>query len=370
MRTFDRTAAGNHALFDACLVHLFENSSNWTKAKWHGNTPITLEHFRYDAQRKLAACLQQVPELKEQDLSDRRVILQHIAHWWTILSAKYLHTWQEPVEEMIVALRTNLHLVTQHRKIVLQDEQHPLQKNPMKRFDTFVEEDPPGSHCLKEKRVSFVPAKPQDTLITRYIVGPHPENDRATEHTQTLLRHISPFLMELDLGQVESTLFALRQQLRSLLKGKRSAFSPSLRHAVTEAIVADWQQQYFEPDDQSLFSTIEEEVRSEMATFGIEVDDVFRLSSSQQLEYCFTLPLAQELSSTMRDRLIRRRPVLEYIVQQAIQEKDGPLLNKLYDTMLVMMQKLDLKYGDIGHLGLLTYAETCQDPELFAKILG
>lgn len=370
MRTFDRTAAGNHDLFDACLVHLFENRSNWTKSKLHGSVPITLGHVRYDTQRKLAAHLQQVPELKQQDLSDRRVILQHIAHWWTILSAQYLHTWQEPVEEMIIALRTNLNVVTQHRKIVLQDEQNPLQTNPMKGFDTFTEEDPPGSRCLKEKRVSFVPAKPPDALITRYIVGPHPENDRATEHTQTLLQHISPFLMELDLGQVESTLFGLRKQLRSILKGKQSAFSSTLRSAVVEAIIADWNQQYFETDDQSLFSTIAEEVRSEMATYEIKVDDIFRSSPSEQLEYCFTRPLAQKITLTMRDRLIRRRPVLEYIVQQAMQNKDEPLLNRLYDTMLAMMQKLDLKYGDIGHLGLLTYAETCQDPELFAKILG
>lgn len=362
MRVFDQTVARDHALFDGCLVRLCDEKSNWTKSRLQGQVPVALAHFRYDTQRRLAAHLRQTPDFQREDLSDRRIILQHIAHWFTILSAKYLHTWQEPMEEVIMAVRSNLRIVMQERKIVLQDSQHPLQRHPMKRIGDFQECCPSG--CSRVAHIDYVPAKPPDALIAQYIVGPRPLDESAMAHTARILQSISPWLMELDAGQMDIQLLPLRGELRRQLQG-RQHFTDSLRHDLVTAIVADWERTYFAAGDATLFDTIAAEVREETG-----VEDIFNEPAETQIRECFSRPLAQELTDRRREQLLRRRPVLELLVRQAIESEDEDRFKSMCRMVLEYRAALDLSYGAMEHLGLLTYAAVSEDVSIFRSMLG
>ncbi|MFH0851832.1 MAG: hypothetical protein V1876_03730, partial [Candidatus Peregrinibacteria bacterium] len=341
-----------------------DDKSNWTTSRLRGEVPVTLDHFQYDTQRKLAQHLRQIPALQSQDFSDRRILLQHIAYWFTNLSAKYIHTWQEPVQDMIVAMRSNLHLVTEHKRIALQDEHHPLRRHPMVKFDQFSVDDPSEPGMRKQQYIPYLPAKFPDTLVTAYIVGPRPKDDGSMAHTMRVLKEVSPFLMELDDRQLDIRLPELRTELRRILQGKL-LFTDALRREIISAIAADWDRVYIAGAEMEQFDVISEEVRKET-----DIADIFSQSPTEQLRVCFSHPFAGNLTATQRERLRRRRPVLEYLIREAMESNDNMLLNTLYETVREFMTKLHLVFGDVGHLGLLAYAATCPEPEKFRRVLG
>jgi len=357
MRVFDATVANDHALFDACLVRLGEKKSNWTRSKLQGDVPITLDHLRYDTQRKLAAHLKSVPELESQQFPDNRLLLQHIAHMLTNLSAKYIHTWQEPVEEMIVVMRTNLDLVTRSKQMAIQDDNHPLRNHFKKKIGTAYVDN------SGQIPMPYIPARSEDVAVTKYIVGPSPHRDSQTAHTEKVLRAISPYLMEINDGQLEINLRELRQRLRSLLNGK-TQFTPDLRQQMINVIWADREQQLSE-DNTDLFDEIAAEVRSDT---GIE--DVFtHPDPSFTLDECISKPLAAAQSEDALNRLRRRKPVLEFFVQDAVDRNDDDFLEELYGVIVKYMDKLDMDYGETGHLGLAAFAAACPDVKQYKDML-
>ena len=100
------------------------------------------------------------------------------------------------------------------------------------------------------------------------------------------------------------------------------------------------------------------------------VEDVFNGTPPEQLEYCFVRPLAAPLDGAQRERLLRRRPVLGYLPNLALQENDRVLLCGVFNATVDYMVKLGLVFGDMRHLGLMAYAATCPEPEKYAKVFG
>ncbi len=339
MRVFNRSVRDDHAMFDGCLVAVCENSSNWTRSKIR-NAPVTLDHFREDAQRRIAEGIAGTPELKGQDVSDRRLLLRHLAHRLTVISGNYIHAVGDPLSEVLVHIRTNLALVARNRCIVLQDPDHPLQEHPRIKYERL-------NTSKGQENMATLPAAAEDAALAKYIVGPNPHMDSQTDHTESLLRKWVPYLIDVDSTHLVTEMKELRMKLLQMLRSQPFLF-PELRLKLLNVVLADWKEEYFSGGHEEEFNRIEDEVQAETG-----VREIFNQSDDEILRQCFEKQLSPaEIPAEMAEKLLSRKPALEHLVMQATDRQDWELLQRVANAFSEYTTKLRLDIAHLGHLGI------------------
>lgn len=356
MRVFDRTIARDHALFDGALVRVFQEHSNWTESTLQA-PPFTIDHFRQHARRKFAEFLRKVPDeglgkgIARQDYSDRRILLQHLAHcfvrWWGM----DIHTFRNDVQDIVRRMRINLFEILKVKKLFVIFENNPLRKHHSVKYEQTSEGIQP-----------FIRMKEDDVTLTRYLAGPEPHmhgSPAINQYTLDRLKQVEPFLTEIDETYIRRTLGGLREQLRNALNGKVMQ-TLELQQSLLRLIADDWETTHASEENQAALGAIEEEVAAESG-----VEHIMEEPPATILHHCFSILLSAEtIDDAAREKLLRRRPVLEFIMHSSLRRYEGEeeaelreRLGLFYKTILPVarayFQKLDLKVGGLGHLGLV-----------------
>jgi|GEM_PF-2189624 len=374
MRLFDRTIALDHALYDGALVKTFGEYSNWTESTLQA-PPFTIEHFRRHTQRKLAESFRQVPDeglgkgIARQDYSERRILLQHLAHCFVRLWGLDIHTHRSDVQEAVRCLRINLFEIIRGKKLLVIFENNPLRNHHTAKYEQTNEGMQPA-----------IRMRDDDIALARYIAGPQPHmhgSPAINQYTLDILRAVEPFLTEIDETHIHRTLLHLRQKLRCALAGQFLQTS-ELQQKLLQLIADDWDDMHSSEDNAAALSTIEEEMARDTGA-----EHILDTPSQTILDQCFSVPLAAEqIDDTMRAKLLRRRPILEFLMHSALKRHDGEepteratRLRFFYDAVLPTVrsyfQKLDLRLGDLGHLGLIlaTHSQSVTTEELHNSYL-
>lgn len=356
LRTFNASVAKDHALYDGALVKVFEPYSNWTRSAM-GPVPFGVEHFRYHTQQKLAEHLRHAPDeglshgIAKQDLSDRRLLLQHLAHSFTVYWGREVHTFGGDVQEMLMRVRNNMNMLAIHKQLFIEDEGNPLRQHHRVKFhDTDAGAQP------------AIPMKAEDVALAKYIAGPNPHihRDPATnKYTQDILLASQPFLAEVDDTNIRRKLLGLRTKMRELLKHE-AFLHPDLRTKLLKEISADWEKAFTAEENIAAITAAEEEMSE---TAGIP--SVLNEEVEVVLEKCFgTVLAADTLDDETKQKLLRWRPVLENFAFSAINDGKFELFQgKIVPMLHRYIGKLDMHFGELDHLGII-FAAYADDLEL------
>ena len=346
LRTFEASAAKDHALYDGALVKIFDPYSNWTNSTL-GEVPFEVGHFRCHTQKKLAEHLRSLPDeglsrgIARQDFSDRRLLLQHLAHRFVIFFGRELHTFGKDPQEILMRIRNNLNLLIAHKHLLIEDEGSPLiGHHKVKYVGTDAGHNP------------AIPMKAEDIALARYIAGPNPHihGDPATnQHTLDIHAAVQPFLTEIDDTHIVSNLAELRQELRTLLRSA-TYMSPDLQKKLLAAIMEDWTKTHTTDENIEAISHAADEM-----DVVAEMGDVLDEEPQVVLEKCFNkLLAAEELDDETKEKLLRWKPIFENFSFAAIDKGDWDFFHQhIVPTLRKYFKKLNKPFGEFGHLGLI-----------------
>lgn len=346
MRVF-RSIEQDHQAYDASLVQLHaKNTSLWSRSTWKNPVPVTTEQFRLGAQRQIAAVLSGVPELYGQDFSDKRKLLAHLSHMLLDRSVRLLHVQQEADAARTIAMfiRAECIFIMRNKQIPLQTDDHPLMSDyKKKRIEVSTDDG--------RREFWAVPASREDAQVAEYLVGGNPNLITDTSCTESILRTATPYLMELAPGVVDSPLLSLRQKLRKMA-GEQAFFDSKLRLRMIETITDDWMQTYGSGNEIALFDQIESEIEAETGISHIANEDPMKI-----LEICFDQLIAQGVEKPeIRQKILRRRPLLDLVVKLAVETEDEQLLRKTGQFFKVFIKDMKVEHREMGHLGLILSA--------------
>ncbi len=348
LRLFEATAAKNHAIYDGALVEQFRRYSNWTRPTI--TTPLTLDEFVAHTQQKLSEFLQQLPDeglskgIASQDLSKRRILLQHLARNFVMLWGGEIHTNKGDVQEVLMQVRNNMHMLIMRKHLFIEDPTSPLcTHHRTNRVPTDVGLQP------------AIRLGDEDVTVARFIAGQNSHlhgKPEYSQHTLDILTQVQPFLTEVDDTHIERRLLDLRLQLQELVKPYMELHQ-ELRSRLLKVIADDWLKHYSGEEGAILLEELEEEVREET---GIE--NVLQEPPQKILQICFGHTLAQgEWDDVAKAKLLRRKPILESVMYEAAQTGDRNTLQLASDVCGKFSRVLDRTFGDLGHLSLIV--STC-----------
>lgn len=350
MRVFN-TIGNDHAVYDAALVKQFEaTESVWTRSAMIGTVGVTLEQFRVDAQHKLAETFSAIPELAKQDFTDRRKVLQHVAHQLVTLSTLMVHLQQKPgaVEQMMKLIRNNLIMLARKRVMIIQLDNHPLQHDYRTKSYEFKTDS-------GLQRYWATTGTDDDKKFAEHVAGGDSNLDGDIDHIRGIFEKAVPFLFTVDPAGVDSPLLNLRQQLFRKLE-HRTSISPQLQKEMIRMIADDWMEMHAQTGASTL-GRIEEEVEQETGIAHITDHNPATI-----FQTCFEPFLAQGIDlQDVRKTLLRLRPLLDMIVYEAIDNENPDLLRKAVLLFKVLRKDLQIDYAELGHLGLILAA---QAPEI------
>ncbi len=357
-----RAIEKDHAMFDGAFVRHFDEQSNWTESKLKGDVPVTLEQYIEHTRLRFIETVKTIPEFKTVDFS-RRPIMQHLGFLYTYLSGLHVHTLQEPFEITAERVHTNMKVAAEMKMIPIDHPQNPLSSHPMaKGIQAMVTDIGTGQDTLQW--TPFMPMKPDELALAKFLSQPGKNIKEGQRHVADILRQVSPFLAETDNTNIEIRLSDLRAKLSTLLEGKTFLDEP-LRAKLMEMIMEDWLATYT-GENEKLFTEIETEVKAETGTA-----DIFNHEGVDILEACFEKPLtAKTIAPDMRQKLIKRRPVMESVLATALETKDLVLLKRIGRAYERYFIALNLPFGKLGHLSLAvtSHNETC-DIEQYRSVL-
>jgi hypothetical protein len=352
----------DHTTYDQCLTKLYESKvSLWTRSTLPGSSPVTTDHFRMDAQRKISNLLADVPALKGQDLSDKRKMMLHIAHELVTRSGMFLHLRQPPnaADIMTKEIRANIRMILTDKVLLIQSDEHPLENDFKKKLFTARNDSGPIT-------LSSVPATSQDAVIAKYLIGPHPNLESDITHLRSIFEQATPYLMSAQPDAIESPLLELRQKLMTMLR-EQDFFDHDLRIKTAHAIADDWQQTYTESGEAEVLDNIEKEVENETG-----VKKIIDAKPDIILATVFDALIKKDPEDPdVRAALMRRRPLLDMIVYEAMREENKEVMAKMGDIYRVYSKRLKIEHKDLGHFGLLIAAisETI-DIDTYRMFLG
>ncbi|MDA1208978.1 MAG: hypothetical protein O2904_03015 [bacterium] len=337
MRIF-KSLDADHTLFDACLVRQFQDESNWTHSTLEGNIPITLDHFRAHARDQLVTACKSIPTIAGQDYGDRRLLMDHLAQRLVSLSGRFLHTWQAPQDEMIMRFRNALQMVINERGMILEDDDDPLREH----FKTKQRDVMKGD---KSTSLPFISSSGQDDAkVAKALLG----SANKPDHTSDILNAYSPMFMEVDYTYVSSPFHTLRRELFDTVS-RLGFISDFTQLSLRKEIMADWNAIHNTKEGINEINAIETEIAEQTGT-----EDILNEFPADVLRICFTEPLAAEtLDEQARANLLRRKPILEFLIHQATEQDDTELFQKLAQTFKEYHTKLELGMRELGHLGLI-----------------
>ena len=337
MRVF-KSLEQDHTLFDACLVRQFQEESNWTTSTLGGDIPITLDHFRASARSQLVVACNSIPAIAGQNFGDRRLLMDHLAQRLVALSGRFLHTWQAPLDEVIMRFRNALSMVIGEKGMILEDDDDPLRSHFKVNHHQILKDDTPTT-------LPFIASSGKDDAkVARALLG----GANRPEDTSDILMKYCLMFMKVDYTDVSAPLHELRRKLFDIVV-RMTMMNEVLRFSLRKEIMTDWINIYSTGEGSREMDAIEAEIGEQTG-----VDEILRELPADVLRVCFTEPLAAEtLNETMRTSLLRRKPVLEYLIHQATDQEDTALFQELALTFRAYHQKLGLELRDLGHLGLI-----------------
>ncbi len=190
------------------------------------STGLTLEQFCEYVHAKLVQTLrpQDVPELKRQDVTQRRRLLRHFC-FKLLEQSMYGLTHDSTPADVAVGVRNDLTHVTRHGEMVFKSRQHPLYNDPMRAKS--VER---GGLQVKVMDVNR-----EDRQLAEWLKGP--ALDQLIAALPGLMRK-SP-----DVRLIQYAV-PLRRKLRELIEGfglqPYAKFSPDERDALLTLIIEEW----------------------------------------------------------------------------------------------------------------------------------
>jgi len=345
MRVFDRTVANDHAIYDAALAKTFEHCSKWTRSTI-GTVPLTIDHFRHDTLTRLQLFLGQVPDeglskgIAKQDLSDRRILQQHLANQFVLLWGRGVHVCGQDEQEVLQVMRKNLNDLIVRKLLFLDDLDSPLHRNHRAKSTRYSDE---GS-------LPAIKMKDDDVALAKFIAGPNSHilgNPAINQHTLDILRQVQPFLATVDSTHITSPLLELRQRIREMLS-RRTVITSDFRFKVLKVIADDWIEVHSEEEQLEALAAIEEEFKE------AGIDSLLDRSPEFILKTCFEDDLAaDEIDEATRKRLLRRQPILEYFVFETIRKEDTKLgFEHVIPIFQKYFAKVSPRHEESGHLGI------------------
>lgn len=366
---FLNSTGSDHAVFDACLIHAHREFLNWTTAKTPDNLPVTADDLRSHIREKLTAHLKTIPELPGQDYGVRRPLIDNLAFLFTHESAIEFHGQRKPFETVQKSIENNLRLTVESKAIPLVTANNPLIQHGMTKYhDAEIDE----GGVRRITKIPFHPIKDNDRKVLEYLAMPGKPAAAKKERLAAFLRSSCPYLTEIDDGQIEVRLLGLRQKLEDVIGGTPFLNNP-MRERLLETIMDDWVTEFSGGDKGAdLFTYVEEEVAEETKDDADgAVKNVFNLSQEEVLDLCFRrLLAAPELDADTKQKLIRRRPVMENLLNEAAKSKDTVFLRTVGKVYEMYFQKLGLPFGQLGHLSLAVASQDSRyDADMYRNIL-
>ncbi len=340
----DQLIAGwDHKTFDADLVLLMEKESNWGRSVLEADPGITLAHAREFSRLKLVEYLKTIDGVKNQDLSDQRMVLHHIAHRATMMSGILHHANAYPENLWLEQIRASLGFVAEEKKMLAFDEQDPvvLYGAPYKKKSEL---EPPHRQYLQ--------ANAADAEIAWHFLGDYAAPKLYLQTTREKLKQAMPFLVEVDETNIERRLLDVRKKILALFE-KRVGITPFLRMEALAVLANEWVDG---PGNNSMeeFDTMVEEIFYEqegdedpMDLDHDSLDRILSLSFGKLIG-----PGAPPLDDERRAKTMKRRLLLEFLMmREAIAENDEGVTT-IARQYQIYHQALGLRFGDMAYLDL------------------
>lgn len=181
-------------------------------------------------QRKLGDVLNKQKGLEKQRFTDDRRALQYLAFEVYEKSTRYVHLRQRPADELAEEVRNDLMDVLRTRSMTTAFESSPLWGQGTK--------VPESAHDLW--RVHLDPGKDRwDLKLFEAVAGADLNRQQGITHVHRLLEESVPYLTTLDASQVRIQAADVRGKMWDLLKGKTGLYE-ELREELLQIMLDEW----------------------------------------------------------------------------------------------------------------------------------
>lgn len=268
-----------------------------------------------------------------------------------------IHLWHDSLSTVSNGLRGHFRLAERRKQIPLTEKDHPLRGHfKASKVATFGEHEITTAEAV-ERRMNDPTMRLTDSTSVQIPVLDVNAQDAAALQDLTqagrierLIQDALPFMTEIDSTSISYPLIDFRMKMLAILEPMKF-LHPETRMKLMDMVLAYWEETMASGETSDTLDAIEAQIEQETGTADILKENGNSLSKI--LDLCIAPVLEGGPTPAMKQKLIERGPLLEYVFCMAMKEKDTDAQRKITALWPKYMECMGQDFRSMGLIAII-----------------